>query len=33
MVYGVLRTADAVSPALPGGGGATSLTAFVIVYG
>jgi cytochrome bd ubiquinol oxidase subunit I len=32
VVYGLLRTADAASPAISGGGVATSLAAFVIAY-
>ena len=32
MVYGVLRTADAVSP-VPGGSVLTSIVLFVLVYG
>ena len=32
VVYGLMRTADAVTPSLTGGAGATSLAAFVIVY-
>ena len=33
VVYGLMRTADAVTPALTGGAVATSLAAFAIVYG
>jgi cytochrome d ubiquinol oxidase subunit I len=33
VVYGLMRTADAVTPALTAGAVATSLAAFVIVYG
>ena len=33
VVYGLMRTADAVSPAITGGAVLTSLAAFVIVYG
>jgi len=33
VVYGLMRTADAVTPAITGGAVATSLAAFVIVYG
>ncbi len=33
VVYGLMRTADAVTPALTGGAVLTSLAAFVIVYG
>ena len=33
VVYGLMRTADAVTPAVTGGAVATSLAAFVIVYG
>jgi cytochrome d ubiquinol oxidase subunit I len=33
VVYELMRTADAVTPALTGGAVATSLAAFVIVYG
>ena len=33
VVYGLLRTADAVTPAVTAGAVATSLAAFVIVYG
>jgi len=33
VVYGLMRTADAVTPALTGSAVATSLAAFVIVYG
>jgi cytochrome d ubiquinol oxidase subunit I len=33
VVYGLMRTADATSPAVPGGSVATSLALFFIVYG
>ena len=33
VVYGLLRTVDAVTPAVTAGAVATSLAAFVIVYG
>jgi cytochrome bd ubiquinol oxidase subunit I len=33
VVYGLVRTADAVTPALTGAAALTSLTAFVVVYG